>query len=34
MVVILHFGVWHKETKKSPKEPQEAIMRAINSTFG
>jgi hypothetical protein len=32
-VVILHFGFWSQEAKKSPKEPQEAIMRAINSAF-
>jgi len=32
-MVFLHFGFWTLEAKKSPKEPQEALMRAINSAF-
>jgi len=32
-VVILHFGFWPQEKKKTKKEPQEALMRAINSAF-
>jgi len=32
-VAILHFGFWSQEAKKSPNEPQEALMRAINSAF-
>jgi hypothetical protein len=32
-VVILHFGFWPQEAKKLQKEPQEALMRAINFAF-
>jgi len=33
-MIILYFGFWPQEgKKKSPKEPQETLMRAINSAF-
>jgi hypothetical protein len=32
-VVILHFGFWPQKAKKNPKEPQEVLMRTINSAF-
>jgi len=33
MAVIFYFRFWPQKVKKFPKEPEEAIMKAINFTF-
>jgi hypothetical protein len=32
-VAIVYFGFWPQETKKSPEEHQETLMRSLNSAF-